>query len=116
MEKKSWNGLTQSSPASISSSTLKPKPEIAFQTGAWLDGNDDRPPFGFRADLPRWQQLVAPAWLAEVLAQAPIVAAPAGDWRLFEIGFGAVDAFIDGHIAGAAYIDTLEFESAPLWN
>jgi 3-mercaptopyruvate sulfurtransferase SseA len=81
-----------------------------------LNGDDDCARFGFRADLHRWRQLVAPAWLAGLLAQAPVLAAPAGDWRLFEIGFGAVDAFLDGHISGAAYIDTLEFESAPLWN
>jgi 3-mercaptopyruvate sulfurtransferase SseA len=81
-----------------------------------LNGDDDCARFGFRADLHRWRQLVAPAWLAGLLAQAPVLAAPAGDWRLFEIGFGAFDAFLDRHIAGAAYIDTLEFESAPLWN
>jgi 3-mercaptopyruvate sulfurtransferase SseA len=71
---------------------------------------------GFRADLHRWRQLVSPAWLAGLLAQTPIVAAPANDWRLLEIGFGGLDAFLDGHIAGAAYIDTLQLERAPLWN
>jgi 3-mercaptopyruvate sulfurtransferase SseA len=81
-----------------------------------LNVNDDCVRTGFRADLHRWRQLVSPAWLAGLLAQTPVVAAPAGDWRLFEIGYGLFDAFLDSHIGGAAYIDTLEFESAPLWN
>lgn len=46
----------------------------------------------------------------------PVIAAPPGEWRLFEIGFGVFDAFLDSHIPGASYIDTLEFENAPLWN
>ena len=50
------------------------------------------------------------------MAGAPLVAAPANDWRLFEVGFGAADAFERGHIPGAGYIDTSELESGPLWN
>jgi 3-mercaptopyruvate sulfurtransferase SseA len=73
-------------------------------------------PFGFRRDLHRWQQLVTPAWVAGLVAGAPLVAAPANEWRLFEIGFGAADAFTRGHIPGAGYIDTGELESGPLWN
>ena len=37
-------------------------------------------------------------------------------WRVLEIGFGALPAFLTGHIPGAAYIDTAELETAPLWN
>jgi hypothetical protein len=44
------------------------------------------PPFGFRRDLPRWQHLVTPAWVAGLVAGAAIAAAPAGAWRLFEAG------------------------------
>jgi 3-mercaptopyruvate sulfurtransferase SseA len=72
--------------------------------------------FGFRHDLHRWQQLVTPAWVAGLVAGAPLTAAPAKDWRLFEVGFGAADAFARGHIPGAGYIDTSELESGPLWN
>jgi 3-mercaptopyruvate sulfurtransferase SseA len=73
-------------------------------------------PFGFRRDLPRWQQLVTPAWVAGLVAGAPLAAAPAQAWRLFEIGFGAAEAFSLGHIAGAGYIDTTQLEEGPLWN
>jgi molybdopterin synthase sulfurtransferase len=73
-------------------------------------------PFGFRRDLHRWRHLVTPAWIAGLAAGAPVVAPPAGEWRLFEAGFGAADAFIDGHLPGAGYIDTVRFEHGPLWN
>jgi thiosulfate/3-mercaptopyruvate sulfurtransferase len=74
------------------------------------------PPFGFRRDLPRWQHLVTPAWLAGLVAGAAIAAAPAGAWRLFEAGYGEADAFAAGHIPGAGYLDTAWFEHGPLWN
>jgi 3-mercaptopyruvate sulfurtransferase SseA len=73
-------------------------------------------PFGFRRDLHRWRQLVTPGWLAGLVTGAPITAAPEGEWRLFEIGFGEADAFAGGHIPGAGYIDTARFERGPLWN
>jgi 3-mercaptopyruvate sulfurtransferase SseA len=73
-------------------------------------------PFGFRRDLPRWQQLVTPAWVAGLVAGAPLVAAPAQEWRLFEIGFGAAEEFSLGHIPRAGYIDTAQLEEGPLWN
>ncbi|WP_229459462.1 sulfurtransferase [Massilia cavernae] len=73
-------------------------------------------PFGFRRDLHRWRQLVTPAWLAGLVAGAPLTAAPDGEWRLFEVGFGAADAFERAHIPGAGYIDTAQLEHGPLWN
>lgn len=72
-------------------------------------------PHGFRDDLHRWRQLVPPEWLADLVAGTPVAAAPAGHWRLLEVGFGALDSYADGHIPGAGYIDTTEFESGPLW-
>jgi 3-mercaptopyruvate sulfurtransferase SseA len=71
---------------------------------------------GFRDDLPRWQHLVAPEWLAGLIAGKRITASPAGDWRLLEIGFNVLDAYLHGHIPGASYIDTAEFEQGVLWN
>lgn len=70
----------------------------------------------FRADLARWRQLVAPAWLAALAAGEPVEAAPSADWRLFEAGCGAGAAFLAAHIPGAGYIDTNSLERAPLWN
>lgn len=71
---------------------------------------------GFRRDLHRWRQLVTPAWVAGLAAGAPLVAPPGGPWRLFEVGFGAIDAFGRGHIPGAGYLDTSALEHGPLWN
>jgi 3-mercaptopyruvate sulfurtransferase SseA len=71
---------------------------------------------GFRRDLHRWRQLVTPAWLQALVAQQPVIACPAGDWRLLEIGFGDHAVFLQGHIPGAGYIDTTALEQGPLWN
>ncbi|WP_426176417.1 hypothetical protein [Massilia sp. TWR1-2-2] len=54
--------------------------------------------------------------MAGLVAGVSLVAAPANEWHLFEIGFGASDAFARGHIAGAGYTDTARFEHGPLWN
>jgi 3-mercaptopyruvate sulfurtransferase SseA len=72
--------------------------------------------FGFRHDLVRWRQLVTPDWVAGLVAGDAVAAAPAGAWRLFEVGFGDADAFASGHIPGAGYIDTTQFEHGPSWN
>ncbi|WP_081933880.1 sulfurtransferase [Massilia sp. 9096] len=74
------------------------------------------PPLGFRADLARWRQLVAPDWIAALVAGAPVEAAPPEEWRLFEVGCDDLDAFGNGHIPGAGYLDTMRFEHGPLWN
>lgn len=66
--------------------------------------------------LPRWQHLVTPAWLAALIAGQPVVAAPCGKWRLFEIGCGDEASFLQAHVPGAHYIDTHQLERAPLWN
>ncbi|MYN03037.1 sulfurtransferase [Pseudoduganella sp. DS3] len=70
----------------------------------------------FRPDLARWRQLPSPAWLARLLDGAPVQAAPAGAWRLFEVGCDSGAAYLAGHIPGAAYIDTNRLERQPLWN
>ena len=36
--------------------------------------------------------------------------------RVFEAGCGAAEAYADGHIPGAGYLDTMWFEHGPLWN
>ena len=73
-------------------------------------------PFQFRPDLHRWQQLVSPAWLAALTAGQSVPAAPSQCWRLLEVGFGEVDAYLQAHIPGAGYLDTKQFEYGPAWN
>lgn len=70
----------------------------------------------FRSDLPRWRHLVQPAWLAMLLEGRPVAAAPPGDWCLFEVGCDAPDAFAQGHIPGAGYLDSNWLEQEPFWN
>ncbi len=65
-----------------------------------------------RKALLRSRQLVDPAALARDIADAPLLE----EWRLFEVGFGMLPAFFADHIPGAAYLDTAELETAPLWN
>jgi 3-mercaptopyruvate sulfurtransferase SseA len=72
--------------------------------------------FGFRRDLARWQHLVSPYWVACLTAGKQVTAAPARHWRLLEIGFNAKKAYLQGHIPGASYVDTTEFEQGPVWN
>ncbi|MGO4376863.1 sulfurtransferase [Pseudoduganella sp. RAF19] len=71
---------------------------------------------GFRPDLARWRHLLHPAWLAQLLEGRPVLAAPRGTWRLFEVGCGSEEAFRRAHIPGAAYLDTNRLEIQPLWN
>ncbi|WP_231564409.1 rhodanese-like domain-containing protein [Enterobacter sp. Bisph1] len=55
-------------------------------------------------------------WLAALQQNRPLSAAPAGEWRLVEVGFNAKESWRAGHIPGADYMDTGEVESPPLWN
>ena len=73
-------------------------------------------PSGFRADLPRWRQLVPVDWLAALLAGEPVAAGPAAQWLLFEVACDGLLAFGGGHIPGARYLDTRQFEQLPFWN
>jgi molybdopterin synthase sulfurtransferase len=71
----------------------------------------------WRADLPRWRQLVPARWLRALLgSQAVGAAAPTGDWRLFEVGEGPWDSARLQTIPGAAWLDVQRFEGGPLWN
>lgn len=70
----------------------------------------------FRADLPRWQQLIQPVWLQGLLTGQTVLAAPAGHWCLLEVDCGPPDAFMQSHIPGASYLDTHRLEAGPFWN
>jgi thiosulfate/3-mercaptopyruvate sulfurtransferase len=66
--------------------------------------------------LPHFEQLVYPQWLHQLQQKKPVVAAPTGDWKVLEAGWGAPKYYLLSHIPGAGYIDTNEVESEPLWN
>ena len=69
-----------------------------------------------REHLARWQQLVHPLWLADLQAGKPVIAAPKGEWKVFEVDWGSPKAYLLSHIPGAGYIDTNRLEGEPLWN
>ena len=70
----------------------------------------------FSGDLARWQQLITPLWLHDLMKGGAVTAAPAANWRLFEVGCDALDPFLQGHLPGAAYLDTNCLEQEPFWN
>jgi len=73
-------------------------------------------PYGFRTDLLRGRQLVSADWLAAWLARDSVAAAPEGAWQLFEVGCDGLQLFESGHLPGARYLDTHQFERQPFWN
>ena len=66
--------------------------------------------------LPHFEQLVYPQWIHQLSQGKPVVAAPAGEYKLIEAAWGAPKFYLLNHIPGAGYIDTNEVESEPLWN
>ena len=70
----------------------------------------------FRSDLVRWQQLVTPAWLADLLVGRTVVAAPGKAWCLLEVGCKGFEAFAAAHVPGASYLDTHQLEGGAFWN
>ncbi len=70
----------------------------------------------FRADLPRWRQLITAQWLRRLLAGEAVVAAPSGRWCLFDVGSAGPGNFFQAHIPGAAYLDTACLERGRYWN
>ncbi len=66
--------------------------------------------------LTHFEQLVYPQWIHDLQNKKPVTAAPAGDWKVIEAGWGAPKKYLLSHIPGAGYINTEEVESEPLWN
>lgn len=66
--------------------------------------------------MTHFEQLVYPQWIHDLQQKKPVTAAPAGEWKVIEAGWGAPKKYLLSHIPGADYIDTNEVESEPLWN
>jgi len=56
--------------------------------------------------LERYDRLVHPAWLQQVLAGGSPEAAPTGRALLFHVNFGVPEEYAEGHLPGALYLDT----------
>ncbi len=70
----------------------------------------------FRDDFFRWQQLITPHWLHQLVSGAAVRAGPARHWCLLEVGCDGHADFLTRHIPGATYLDTHALEEAPYWN
>lgn len=73
-------------------------------------------PHGFRTDLLRWRQLVSADWLSAWLVHDGVPGEPESVWHLFEVGCDGLHLFETGHLPGARYLDTHQFERPPFWN
>ncbi len=68
------------------------------------------------AQLPRFERLIHPAWLQELLDGGAPEAAPDGRFLLCHVNFGVPEEYADSHLPGALYLDTNLLESARDWN
>jgi thiosulfate/3-mercaptopyruvate sulfurtransferase len=66
--------------------------------------------------LPRYERLVHPGWLDEVLSGNRPEAAPSASFLLFHVNFGVPDEYAENHLPGALYLDTNQLESPVDWN
>jgi thiosulfate/3-mercaptopyruvate sulfurtransferase len=78
---------------------------------AWLT-EPDRP----LERLARHDRLVDIDWLSAVLAGDSPEAAPRRAFRLFHVNFGVPEEYAEGHLPGAAYLDTNWLENPVDWN
>ena len=66
--------------------------------------------------MPRYERLVSVEWLDALLAGERPEAAPDGRFVLFHVNFGGPAEFAEGHIPGAAHLDTLLAGRSCDWN
>jgi 3-mercaptopyruvate sulfurtransferase SseA len=66
--------------------------------------------------LARYDKLVHPDWLWELLQGGRPEAAPAGSFRLFHVNFGVPEEYEEDHLPGAFYLDTNLLEDPADWN
>jgi thiosulfate/3-mercaptopyruvate sulfurtransferase len=66
--------------------------------------------------LARWQHLVPPVWLADVLAGATVPAPPSGRPVVLHVAFHNRADYEAGHVPGARFLDTEELEEPERWN
>lgn len=58
---------------------------------------------------------MTPPWLSALVTGAGVLAAPLGEWRLFEVGCDDEVSFARAHIPGAGYLEPQRLEEGPLW-
>jgi molybdopterin synthase sulfurtransferase len=87
--------------------------DVRGLNGGWLSWQAHR-----RAveHLPRYHRLVHIDWLRELIDGGLPEAAPTGPVRLLHVNFGVPEEYAEGHIPGAAYLDTNTLENPLDWN
>lgn len=66
--------------------------------------------------LPRWEHLVPPEWVEDLLAGRSVIAPPAGDVVVAHVNFDNPRDYARGHIPGAIHLDTMAIEEPDFWN
>ncbi len=66
--------------------------------------------------LPKFQQLVGPEWLKQVIDGQQPLYAPKTDYKLVEVAWGPPTKYLVSHIPTALYLNTNNIETKPLWN
>jgi thiosulfate/3-mercaptopyruvate sulfurtransferase len=66
--------------------------------------------------LARYQKLVYPAWVRDLVQGKHPETYPGRGFVLVEVGDQERSGYEQGHIPGALYLDTNELEAGPLWN
>jgi thiosulfate/3-mercaptopyruvate sulfurtransferase len=66
--------------------------------------------------LSRYEKLVHPEWVRQLLAGENPDTYRGNDFLLFHVNFGVAEEYEEGHIPGALYLDTNWLESPEDWN
>src|ERR1039458_7838006 len=66
--------------------------------------------------LTRYDKLIHPLWLSELLAGREVEGKPQGRSLLFHVNFGVPEEYAEGHLPGALYLDTNFLENPEDWN
>jgi len=78
---------------------------------AWID-DADRP----LESLARFERLVYPEWLLDVISGGRPEAPPTGEPLLFHVNFGVPEEYAEAHLPSARYLDTNWLEDPADWN
>jgi thiosulfate/3-mercaptopyruvate sulfurtransferase len=106
-------GSNSSSDAALWSYLRKRGNRVSFYEHSWSKWAAAELP---SERLARFERLVYPDWLRQLLAGAHPEAAPAGNVALFHVNFGVPEEYEEGHLPMAAYLDTNWLESPVDWN
>lgn len=66
--------------------------------------------------LPKFQKLVSPEWLEQVIDGENTLYAPEKGFKVVEVAWGPPTKYLAAHIPGALYLNTNDIESEPWWN